>query len=317
MRTRRLLGAAALSTLVAVGLTGCMKIDLSLDLQSDDTVDGSMVFAISTELAELAGESPESLAEQMQQEMVDVGEEGATRTEPYDDGEFIGTTTYFEGEALDSFGTPGEAESLSIVRDGDDYVVSGVLDLSDADAEGGEMVAGLMEGFEIQIAISFPGAVSDHNGQLDGKTVTWSPTYGERLDISARGSAIESGGGSDGVPVLLIVGIVVLALLLIGLILFFVLRSRKGDAEPAMPTGYPAPPVDGQSSWTPPPAPPTATPPYGQAPPTPPATPAAQPLYEQAPPIPPVPPSPYEQDPPAPPAASPPQGQTPPPPPAP
>src|SRR5665647_3205871 len=46
MRTRRLLGAAALTTFIAVGLTGCVKMDMQLDLQSDDTVDGTMIFAI-------------------------------------------------------------------------------------------------------------------------------------------------------------------------------------------------------------------------------------------------------------------------------
>src|SRR5665648_1063731 len=44
MRTRRLLGAAALTTFIAVGLTGCVKMDMQLDLQSDNTVDGTMVF---------------------------------------------------------------------------------------------------------------------------------------------------------------------------------------------------------------------------------------------------------------------------------
>src|SRR5665647_1939927 len=64
MRTRRLLGAAALATFVAVGLTGCIKMDMQLDLKSDDTVDGSMIFAISSEVAQMAGQDAATLAEQ-------------------------------------------------------------------------------------------------------------------------------------------------------------------------------------------------------------------------------------------------------------
>lgn len=302
MRTRRLLGATALTTLVAVSLAGCVKMDMQLDLQTDDTVDGSMVFAVSNALAEMTGQDPATIAEEMSGDTFDMDEGTITSTEPYDDGEYVGSEITFEGESLDSFaGATGE--ELSIVRDGDEFVVSGTMDLSDAalgteGAGGDEMMSGLMEGFDIQISITFPGSVSEHNGELDGNTVTWTPQYGEATEISARGSAIEGGGGS-GLPLPLLIGIGAAVLVAAALIIFLVMRSRKNAAaaQPAAagyaPTSY-VPPAQG---YTPPaaegyapaptaaPAPPAAAPPV--APPAPPVAPPAPP-QEQAPPPPPA-----------------------------
>lgn len=308
MRTRRILGATALTTLVAVSLAGCVKMDMQLDLQSDDTVDGSMVFAVSSALAEMTGQDPATIAEQMSADTLDMDQGTITSQKPYDDGEYVGSEITFEGETLDSFaGTTGE--ELSIVREGDEFVVSGTMDLSEealGAGEGGDMMAGLMEGFDVQISITFPGKVSEHNGELDGNTVTWTPQYGEATEISARGSAIEGGGGSS-LPLPLLIGVGAAVLVAAALIIFLVMRSRKNAAaaQPAMagyaPTGY-APPAQGYAPApmaTPPaaPAPPAAAPPVAPAPPA-----AAPPVA-----------------PPAPPAdgpAAPPEQQTPPPPPA-
>ena len=56
-----LLSAAALSTLVVVGLAGCMKVDMQMKLQSDNTIDGTMIFGISSAAAEMMGEDAASL----------------------------------------------------------------------------------------------------------------------------------------------------------------------------------------------------------------------------------------------------------------
>lgn len=329
MQKRRLVGASALGILVAVGLSGCMKMDMQLDLQSDDTVDGSMVFAISTAVAELAGESPESIAEQMQADALDLGEGGTTRTEPYDDGEYIGSTTYFEGKSLAEFDDP---DSVSIVREGDEFVVSGAFDLTEA-TEGADAMPGLTDSLDIRIAVSFPGAVSSHNGTLEGNTVVWQAVPGERLELEARGSAVEGGGGSLPLPLPVLIGIGLVVLLLIGLILFLVLRPKRGAAAApatAYPAGqyatdqyatgqyatgqYPTTPMPSYApdasavaaGSVPPPAPPA--PPESQVPPAPPAP--------EAPPAPPA-PAPEAPAPPAPPAppAEPKADQGPPPPP--
>jgi len=285
MRTRRLLSAAALTTFVAVGLTGCIKMDMQLDLQSDNTVDGTMIFAISSEVAQMAGQDPATLAEQLSGETFDFSEGANVQSEPYDDGEYIGTTTTFEGEPLETFGA-GQDESMSVVRDGDEFVVSGTFDMTEA-AMGAESMPGLGDSFDIKIAMTFPGKVTEHNGDLSGNTVTWTPVYGEVNEFSARASAIDGGGGGLSLP--LLIGIIAAALIVLGLVLFLVLRSRKGgQPAAAAASAYPEPtasytPVQAQAPYTPV-APPMGAPP---APPAPPVPPAAPPMG--APPAPPQP----------------------------
>ena len=275
MRTRRLLGAAALTTLVAASLAGCVKMDMALELQADDTVDGTMIVAVSSALAELSGQDPDTIAEQLAGDSIDLEQGTITSQEPYDDGEYIGSTMTFEGETLDSFAGTSDGE-LGIVRDGDDFVVSGTLDLSEAalgaGADADATVATMMESIDIQISVTFPGEVSEHNGQLSGNTVTWTPNYGETLELSARGSAVEGGGGSD-LPLGLLIGIGAAVLVAVGLIVFLVVRSRKSSAQPAAATAaYGAPAQPGYAAPQQP-----AQPGYGQQPP-------AQPGYGQQPP---------------------------------
>lgn len=303
MRTRRRLGALSLSVLLAAGLTGCMKVDMDLHLQSDDTVDGTMVMAVSAELAEMVGQDAETLADEMSADIGGNMTTGEVSTEPYDDGEFVGTTMTFEGESLASF-TDAEDDSLTITREGDEFVVAGVLDLSGG---GEELPAGMAESMDVKVAITFPGEVTEHDGELSGTTVTWVPSGAEVLEINARGSAVE--GGMGGLPrtILLVAGLGLLVLLLAGLALFLVLRSRRGAASTQgdAATAYPTPtayPAEAAAAYPPATAYPAPQPPVEpQAPPAPPAPAAAQPPVEPPPPVaaePPVEPPPADPAPP-------------------
>jgi hypothetical protein len=40
---------------------------------------------------------------------------------------------------------------------------------------------------ELRFSITFPGSVTKHNGKLSGKTVTWTPTFGDNITMSAIG----------------------------------------------------------------------------------------------------------------------------------
>ena len=53
---RRRLGLAALFATLALFLAGCMRMDMALTLNEDDTFDGSVVMAFSDELAESANQ---------------------------------------------------------------------------------------------------------------------------------------------------------------------------------------------------------------------------------------------------------------------
>ncbi len=237
--TRKLLKTLGLTAALVLALTGCMKMDMNLELQSDDTVNGSVVFGVSHALVELSGEDPDTIVEQMQGELLGAdGELGEVTTEAFSDDDFVGTTTHFKGAALDAFSS-GEEDALSIVRDGDDFVVTGAMDLA---GEETEQLGAMMSGFDINIAITFPGEVTDHNGELDGRTVVWTPKIGERLDISARGAATE--GGAGGLPMAALIGIAIGGLAVIAIVLLLLVRNRgrQGAADAGAGTeGFAAP----------------------------------------------------------------------------
>lgn len=232
--------AIALTAVTAIALTGCVRVEMNIDLQEDDTANGEMIFAFSQEMLALAGE--DSLEEMLGQDQ-DI--EGAV-TERYesedtnDAGEpaFVGTRTTFTGQPLSEFDAAGD--DLSIVRDGDDYVVSGQPeDINDQ--TGGETLPG---DAQLTMSITFPGEVSSHNGVLEGNTVTWD-LLTHTGAIEARGSATEGGGGF---PLWLIIAIVALVGVGIGITVVLVsANKRKGGGE-AYPAVVPGPAGDFQGT---------------------------------------------------------------------
>ncbi|WP_435738254.1 hypothetical protein V5D56_06600 [Cellulosimicrobium sp. PMB13] len=175
---------------------------MDLTLNEDDTADGTIVMAISDETAEALGQDPQALWDQMGSEMEGDLPPGATQ-EPYAEDGYTGTRMTYSGQPIADMST-GATDELSITREGDEFVVSGSMDMSDqelgldgTDPESDEMTRQMMEGFEFSISITFPGEVGETNGQVDGNTVTWTPVMGEVTEISARGSAVAGGAAAD------------------------------------------------------------------------------------------------------------------------
>jgi hypothetical protein len=136
--------------------------------------------------------------------------------------------------------------------------------------------------------------VKSATGEIDGRTVTWQPKFGENTPVEAVASAIPSSSS----PLLMILLIVAGALVL-GAIAFM-LTHRKATAPATGPmddasttpvdTTLPAMPEDpvepAAPIVSPPPAPPTTTP--VESPPDPPATPGAAVPPDDEPPTPPA-----------------------------
>jgi hypothetical protein len=255
---------AALAALVVL-LAGCLKLDIDLQVRPDDTVDGAVVFAVDKDLLELTGGSFEDITGG---ETPFPGDAEGVRTEKYDDGTYVGQRYVFEGISLSEFSDPTNAESLQIVREGDTFVVSGVLDLSPgATGATGATAAQqfLSSSAEIRVAITFPGEVISSNGRVEGNTVIWEPKFGDRLEIEATGSAIEGGGAlaSPLTIVLLVVGVVAV----VGILVLVTTRRRRSaaagvgaEAETAETEEAPSAPTGLAPDEVPPPPPPPPTP---------------------------------------------------------
>lgn len=228
--TKKKVGIAALVAMIALSLSGCIKVVSNIVLHDNDTVSGEYIFAIEKTYAE--GMSMDEIMTNLGGDESTQGMVNAT-SEPYDDGEFVGTLVTFTDEPLTSVA----AEDGTVTRVGDTFVYDGAEPdpssfeaLPDAD----KAVASL--------SITFPGAVTEHNGSLHGTTVTWNLmtiTEAPHAVGGATGTGDDNGvpsGSSDdgsGFPtwVIIVVGVVI-----IGGIVFFLARRGKGeipDAEEA------------------------------------------------------------------------------------
>jgi hypothetical protein len=240
------LGVAALAT----ALAGCLKVDMSLEINEDESVDGHVIMAVSDGLAQLTGQDPEALAQEFEDDVMEDAPEGVTQ-EPYEDDDFQGTRVVLDGVALEEFDFSDD-ETLSIVHEGDEYQVDGVLDMTGAEEFGDlsgeeqELIDGFADTMDVRVAITFPGDVIEHNGELEGRTVTWTPEFGETLDIQARAedSAPEDSAGSS-FP-WWIVGVIG-ALAAVAALVLLALRRRS-----AASTAAPEPVLTPADVWNPP-----------------------------------------------------------------
>jgi hypothetical protein len=268
-------------------MTGCIKLNMNLGINSDDTVSGTVEFGVQKELLDLTGQNVEDL---LGSDAPFPSSAPGVTIEPFDDGEFAGQQFTFEDLPIEQFNSGGIAgasgataggagDTLQIAREGDTFVVTGVLDLSSGLSGatgpfGGTGGAQFFESADIRIAITFPGEVLQApGGQIDGNTVIYVPEFGERLEINATGSAVDNGeaadvvGGSDSfLPLILIIGGVALVLLIV---LLLVVRGRKNKpgetpSGSETPSGFgeagsasaPAAAPPGTPTDAPPPAPP-------------------------------------------------------------
>lgn len=291
-RVRKAARVGAFAALALV-LTGCIKLNMDLVINSDDTVSGVVQFGVQKELLELTGQSAEDL---LGDAPLPSDAPGVT-TEPFEDEEFAGQQFNFESVPIAQFnesqvtgatgltGVPA-TDTLTITHQDDTFVVAGVLDLSGGDITGatnpfGGTGAELLESAEIRVSITFPGDVIEATGgQIEGNTVTYLPRFGDRLEIDATGSAIDDGdaeaaaGGDDGGSNLLLILIIAAVVVVLAVVVFLILRNRRGGGS----TGFgEAPPATTPETATPPPGAPTDTPPPAPAPPMPPAAPPPPP----------------------------------------
>jgi LppM domain len=230
----RWLGLLSLAMLA----TGCMKVDLSLQLHSDDTVDGTMTYAVSRDLLTLTNSSPEDLLGQVASQGPLPSGVSAQESD-YADDTFVGKTLTFSDVGIGAFQRSGiGGETLSIQRVGDTFQVSGEVDLtSSATGQLQPGTAQLANDMQLRLAITFPGPVQQQTGgTVTGNTVTWTPVYGQKTEIRATGSAVGDETGSPIVWIAIAAGVVVLIATVV-----LILRRRRArpvSAEP--PSSAPA-----------------------------------------------------------------------------
>jgi type II secretory pathway pseudopilin PulG len=219
---------------------------LDFTVNSNDTISGEMVMAVSDSLLEMAGTSfDEALESSGSSSPFGEGAEEEGTIEPYAADGFTGQKFTFDSVPLDRFAQTSDTTgmSLAITRDGSVFKLSGGLDLASQDPEAANL--GELGDLDLRVSITFPGKVTQSNGEVEGNKVTWTPKLGEANTFEATASA----GGSS--APLLVIGIVVLVLLVVaGAVVIFAVRSsrkKKALAKAAAQANEAAGTADGQA----------------------------------------------------------------------
>jgi hypothetical protein len=185
---RALAVGAALGLLLAA--SGCLRLDLGLEVRPDDTVGGTFTAAWSKSFLEDADEQglDQPQLDAFLDALVD-GVAGGERT-AYDRNGFVGETATFTDRPLADFADFGGDDwgYLRIDHTGRQYDLEGHWDLRSA----GFIDPESFEDAEILLSVNFPARVTEHNGDLDGRTVTWTMRPGEAYDLTAV--AVENDG---------------------------------------------------------------------------------------------------------------------------
>jgi hypothetical protein len=194
VRIRIVSKGVALGAIVLL-MTGCIKLDMDLKISSDNKVSGTVIFAFNKQLLSLTGQSPTQVIEGSGESIPGSGAPG-TSVSPYEDDQFSGEKVTYEDVDLGLINQGSTADSLKIERVGDEFHISGTLDFGNTDAQGnplGDAAQQTLSSAQLSVKLTFPGAVTASNGQVEGNSVTWTPKIGEKMPLTAVASAIGTG----------------------------------------------------------------------------------------------------------------------------
>ena len=182
----------ALAAVMVLALSGCVRFQADLTVTPEDTVNGSIVVAVVVGDEADSREKAEDASAQIEAELLGAvsGAVGVERT-AYDQDGYLGSRFTFRDTPLSAFAGGGSEGSLTLVREGNEFVFNGRLDFTPDDGQ--TEIAPDDDTSNITVAISFPGEVTQTNGAVSGNTVRWESTYEARIDMNARASAIPNG----------------------------------------------------------------------------------------------------------------------------
>jgi hypothetical protein len=167
--------SALLLAMVLIGLLlgGCARVRTALAVQPDDTVDGEIVLATPETGPEDKG--PKLTIPPDLQDSIEVSgyrQDGYTGSVLRFTGLTFPEVSELQGVAGGAVGT---GTRLEIRRSGNRVVTSGKVDLTTVPVDKADF----------QLKISYPGELTESNGDADSSTVSWSFTPGQVDEVSA------------------------------------------------------------------------------------------------------------------------------------
>ena len=232
-----------LLALAAVALVGCIRAEIAIRVNEDGSGEISVLTAVDAELfGELGaglggGEDVDPFSDLNEadlppgasvEEYDEDGFTGVRITLPFDPGDDLARSidqalTQAGGDDTDGLvGSDGAFDSFSLVREGEgwrfDATVAPVDDADEgADALGGALFESLFSEASVEIKLSLPGDLIEHNAdRVDGGTLVWELELGstEPRQIMALSGA--SDGGSN--ALVIVIAVVVLLAIAAGVV---------------------------------------------------------------------------------------------------
>ncbi|MEV4954756.1 LppM family (lipo)protein [Paenarthrobacter nitroguajacolicus] len=251
MNSKRALGVVGVLIALMLALTGCVKLNMSVKVNNEKSVDYEVVYAIQKSV--LGEKSFDEFMESngTGSRGMDIPD-GATVVDYEDEkykGKRITAANLDPAKLADSSSSENPFE---LKKEGDYYVISmgGVTGAESGDASSSAMAKSMFD--EASVKFTFPGKVVEANGAtVDGNTATFDMLALNGTVVQAKAEA------NAGIP-MWIIWILAAVLVIAGalVLLFVLLRKRSARQEPALagatPYGQPGyAPQSGQAGYAP------------------------------------------------------------------
>jgi hypothetical protein len=244
--------AAALLT-VATLLTGCVRFQSTNTFTADDTVTQDLVVALTSDAASQVGIDLDTLtaATLTGTDAAGLGVDPAkVLIEDYSEGDRRGVHILATDLTLDEFNTaaqagvsdvaPGLGTPMTVVRDGDVYVITIPADPNRdvSEVQGASAIGLISDSIDFAITFTFPGPVKSASaGQVDGKTVVLGLE-----DLLTPDEIVIRGQATEGIawgPILKWGGLGAAAIIIIGGAALLILQDKRRTSHNTLP-----PPVE-------------------------------------------------------------------------
>jgi hypothetical protein len=229
MKNRARVALVVLACLVT--LTGCVKVDADVKVNSNETVTGSMRFGVDKQLVQASGTSLDTVRQQVESGIKQTTTEGVSCT-AFEDDKYVGSDCRFDQVPFSEMGSSTGGQ-VSFRKESDKFVVSvKAPNLSKTLPTGAPPV--------VNFKITMPGKITAHDdgASVSGRTATYD-------SLDKLGDISLTSEGSSGFPLWAIILIIVLLLAAAGAVVFFVLRGRKAAGQQYPQGQYP------QGQWGP------------------------------------------------------------------
>lgn len=234
--------------MMVITLTGCMKLNMNVEVQSDLTTKMNMELLMEESLLSAQGEDPDEAIKQMQEEILSEDELKDAKVTPIEktiDG------SQWKGISIEGTTNPESDDSLTVKKetvDGKEQItltlpmdnMSDEMDPSSLTSMGYSVDQMKKLGMEMNVTIKMPGKATTNVGTADGDTVTV-----DLLEMMVKGTSqdiVVTSEVSNGSNLTMILVIVAVVIVIAGAFIF--MKKKKKPTEEVIETSVEEPVVD-------------------------------------------------------------------------